>query len=493
MSNYKYDAVVVGSGPNGLAAAIALALNGLSVIVYEEKSCIGGGMRSEALTLPGYTHDVCSAIHPLAIGSPFLSKLPLEDHGLQWIHPSAPLAHPFDDGTCTLLERSLDKTCEGLGSDSSAYRALFSPIIQNWPHLEDTILGPLQIPRHPLEAIRFALKAIRPASNLARSYFKDPKTQALFAGLAAHSILPLDKMITGAAGLVLGALGHLYNWPMPQGGSQALANAMGAYFKSLGGTIITDTKITSIKELPSSRTVFFDLTPVQILSIAGDSLTASYKRQLENYRYGPGVFKMDWALDGPIPWKAAACQRAGTVHIGGSIEEIEESEKAIWKGKCVEKPYVLLAQQSLFDPSRAPMGKHTAWAYCHVPHSSMVDMTDRIETQIERFAPGFRDLILAKSTKNTQQMTQFNPNYIGGDITGGVQDIGQLFTRPVKRIVPYATANPRLYICSSSTPPGGGVHGMCGYHAARVALSRVFGIPFGWDAVNKKVNEKNDQ
>ncbi|MGA8164729.1 MAG: NAD(P)/FAD-dependent oxidoreductase [Waddliaceae bacterium] len=476
MSNAKYDAVVVGAGPNGLAAAIALALQSLSVLLVEEKATIGGGCRSEELTLPGYIHDVCSSIHPLAIGSPFFRKLPLSTEELEWIHPSVPLAHPFDDGTCALLQRSVEKTCESLGEDCSSYHQLLSPFVDNWWKLENTFLGPLTFPSHPLLALQFGLKGIRSAESLAKGCFKNPKTQGLFAGLAAHSILPLDQSMTAAVGLLLSIAGHVFGWPMPRGGAQSIAAALGSYFQSLGGKIQTEFEVTTIKDLPSSRVILFDLTPRQILKIAGDELTPFYTRQLEKYRYGPGVFKMDWALSRPIPWKAKACHRAGTVHLGGSFDQIAASEKAVWEGKHPETPYVLAAQHSLFDHSRAPDGKHTAWAYCHVPHGSKKDMSLAIENQIERFAPGFRDCILGKSTKNTDEMRQFNSNYIGGDIIGGVQDLRQLFTRPTKRLVPYATSNPQIFICSSSTPPGGGVHGMCGYHAAKVVLKRVFGI-----------------
>ncbi len=473
-----YDAVVVGAGPNGLSAAIILAMHDLSVLVVEEQETIGGGCRSQELTLPGFTHDVCSSIYPLAIGSPILKQFPLSEHGLEWVHPPVPLAHPFDDGTCALLQQSLEKTSQSLGEDSSSYSSLFSPFIEDWPKLENTLLGPFTIPRHPLPALKFGWKAVRSAESLAKTSFKNPKTQGLFAGLAAHSVLPLDRPITAAVGLLLGITGHVFGWPMAKGGAQQIANALGSYFQSLGGTIQTGYRVDSIEELPASKAVLFDLTPRQILKIAKGELTHSYQKQLERYRYGPGVFKMDWALTQPIPWKASDCLQAGTVHLGGDFDQIAASEKAIWEGTHAEKPYVLLAQHSLFDNTRAPNGKQSAWAYCHVPHGSKKDMSQEIEDQIERFAPGFRDCIIETSTKNTEEMEQFNANYIGGDIIGGVQDIYQLFTRPTKRLVPYATSNPGIFICSSSTPPGGGVHGMCGYHAARTALKRVFGISY---------------
>lgn len=476
MPSTEYDAVVVGAGPNGLAAAILLAQHNLSVLVVEEKETIGGGCRSEELTLPGFIHDVCSSIHPLAIGSPFFRKLPLEKHGLEWIHPAVPLAHPFDDGTCTLLYRSLEETFQNLKEDSTAYKELFGPFVDNWQKLENTLLGPLRIPSHPLLALKFGIKAIRSAESLAKRKFSNPKTQGLFAGLAAHSILPLDQTVTAAVGLLLGISGHVFGWPMPRGGAQSITDALGSFFTELGGQIQTSSPVNSLKDLPDSKVILFDLTPKQILSIAGEELSPIYKNQLSHYRYGPGVFKMDWALSQPIPWKATDCLKAGTVHLGGEFDQIAAGEKAVWKGRHPEKPYVLLAQHTLFDSTRSPEGKHTAWAYCHVPSGSEKDMTQEIENQIERFAPGFRDCVLEKSTKNTREMHRYNANYIGGDIIGGVQDLWQIFTRPTMKLEPYATSNPRLFICSSSTPPGGGVHGMCGYHAARVALKRVFKI-----------------
>jgi phytoene dehydrogenase-like protein len=472
---HTYNAIVVGSGPNGLAAAITLAQAGLSVVVFEIKSTIGGGMRSAELTLPGFVHDVCSAIHPLGIGSPFFRALPLARHGLEWIHPLAPVAHPFDNGTAALLERSIDATSETLDTqDATAYRKLMEPLVRSWDSIADDLLGPLHLPRHPVEMARFGLLAIRPARSLAKRLFKGERARGLFAGLAAHSIMPLDRSLTAAFGLILGVLGHTVGWPMPRGGSQRIADALGSYFRSLGGEIVTSVPVESIDDLPSARAVLLDVTPRQLIRIAGHRLPSGYRHRLEDYRYGPGVFKVDFALRSPIPWKASECARAGTVHIGGTLEEIAESEREVWKGNHPEKPYVLVAQQTLFDSTRAPQGKHTAWAYCHVPNGSTFDMTERIESQIERFAPGFRDCIIARSTRSPIELEQYNPNYVGGDINGGVQDILQLFTRPVARIVPYSTPVKGLYICSSSTPPGGGVHGMCGYHAARAALKECF-------------------
>lgn len=469
VKNHSFDAIVIGSGPNGLAAAIKLAQEGFSVAVFEAKKTIGGGMRSSELTLPGFIHDICSAIHPLGLGSPFLSTLPLKEHGLHWIHPLAPLAHPFDDGTAAILERSIEETCKTLSIDATAYKRLMKPLVSNWDNLSSDLLGPLHFPRHPLAMARFGIKAIRSAEGLSKSLFKGDRAPGFFAGLAAHSILPLDKALTAAFGLILGILGHAIGWPIPQGGSQSIANALASYFLSLGGKIFTEVNVENLDELPASRVILCDTSPKQLLKIAGHRLPSGYKSKLESYRYGPGVFKLDWALNGPIPWKAKECFRAGTVHLGGLSEEIVKSEHEIWKGNHPEKPYVLIAQQSLFDSTRAPEGKHTGWGYCHVPNGSNFDMTDRIEAQIERFAPGFRDCIIARAKRSAIEFEQYNSNYVGGDINGGIQDIFQLFTRPTARLVPYSTPVEGLYICSCSTPPGGGVHGMCGYHAACAA------------------------
>lgn len=465
-----YDAVVVGSGPNGLAAAIRLAQAGLSVLVIEGKSTIGGGMRSAPLTLPGFTHDICSAIHPLGMSSPFFSSLPLDQHGLEWIQPLSPLAHPFTDGSYVLLDRSIDTTCEYLGKDGAAYQKLMDPLVAHWPQLATDILAPLHFPRHPLELARFSYYGVRSALGLANKLFQDKEARALLAGLAAHAILPLDKCPTAAFGLVLGILGHAVGWPMPRGGTQSLANALASYFRSLGGEIWTDKMIDHFEEIPPSTLKLLDVTPRQFLQIAGDRLPAGYKKRLEKYRYGPGVFKIDWALNHPIPWRAKECARAGTIHLGGSLEEIAASEQQVWEGKIPENNFLILAQPSLFDPSRAPAGKHTAWAYCHVPSGSNVDLTTPIEQQMERYAPGFRDCILATHTFSAEQLEQYNPNYVGGDINGGVADMWQLLTRPIVSVDPYATPLKGVYLCSSSTPPGGGVHGMCGFHAAESAL-----------------------
>jgi phytoene dehydrogenase-like protein len=470
-----YDAIIVGSGPNGLAAAILLQQNGLSVLLLEGKSEIGGGLRTAELTLPGYLHDICSAIHPLAVASPFFETLPLAQHGLEYVYPEIAAAHPFDDGTAAILTKSVEETAQLLGADEHAYLKLLKPVVENWPLIAADVLAPLHFPKHPLAMAQFGLDALTSATFLEKR-FKTQAAKGLFGGMAAHSIQPLSNLATSAIALVLMSQGHLKGWPVPKGGSKQIAGALASYFISLGGEIETDFYVKSLDQLPSAHAVLFDITPKQLLKIAGHKFSSLYKWQLERYRYGMGVFKVDWALDAPIPFKAERIQQAGTVHIGNTFEEIANGEQQIWQGKHPEKPYVLLTQQSQFDPSRAPEGKHTAWAYCHVPNGSEKDMTTIIEQQVERFAPGFKDTILAKHTFNTIQLEEYNPNYIGGDINGGVIDIGQLFTRPALRWSPYKTSARGLYICSSSTPPGGGVHGMCGYHAAKKALSDVWGI-----------------
>jgi len=465
-----FDAIVVGSGPNGLAAAITLARAGWSVQVREARPTIGGGMRSAELTLPGFVHDICSAFHPLGLGSPFMRTLPLAEHGLQWVHPAAPLAHPFDDGTAALLERSFEETGATLGRDARAYRRLMEPLATRWDTLGVDVLAPLRFPHNPFVMLDFGLRAVWPATWVANTIFQDDHARGLFAGMAAHSFLRLDELLTSAFGLMLGALGHAVGWPFARGGSQQIANALASYLRNLGGEIVTDAPVETIDELPPARAIIFDVTPRQLLKIAGKRFTPGYARSLENYRYGPGVFKVDFALDGPIPWKAPEVARAGTVHVGGKLEQIAASERDAVQGRTSERPFVLVGQQSLFDPSRAPEGKQTVWAYCHVPNGSEVDMTERIEAQIERFAPGFKDRILAKHTFSAVTIQDYNANYIGGDINGGVQDWRQLYTRPGLRIDPYTTPDKQIFICSSSTPPGGGVHGMCGYFAAQAAL-----------------------
>ena len=464
------EVIVVGAGPNGLAAAIALAQAGLSVQVIEAADALGGGARSAELTLPGFVHDVCSAIHPLALASPFFRTLPLAEHGLEWIEPPAALAHPFDDGTAALLERSLEAAAPTLGDDEDRWRRLFAPLARDAKPLLDDVLGPVHLPSHPLALARFGARAAPPATMLARLSFRGRNARGLFAGLAAHSMLPLERPPSAAFGLMLGLLGHSVGWPFPRGGSQRLSDALASHLRSLGGEIETGHRVESLAELGNPRAVLLDVTPRGLLALTGDRLPTRYRRRLERYRYGPGVFKLDWALDGPIPWRAEECARAATVHLGSTLEEIAASEAAPGRGEIAERPYVLLAQQSLFDATRAPAGQHAAWAYCHVPNGSTVDMTARIERQVERFAPGFRERILARSALGPAALERRNANYVGGDINGGAATLSQLFTRPVARVSPYTTPLPGVFLCSSSTPPGGGVHGMCGYHAARAAL-----------------------
>jgi phytoene dehydrogenase-like protein len=467
------DAIVVGAGPNGLAAAITLARAGRSVQVIEAAATAGGGVRSAELTGPGYLHDVCSAIHPMVAGSPFLRELPLAEHGLEMIDPPAPLAHPFDDGTAATLERSVDATATALGPDADAYRRLMAPLADDAERLMTELLGPVvHRPRHPLALARFGVAALRSGSGLARSRFRGRDARGLFAGLAAHSMLPLEAPLSASFGLVLAILAHPVGWPLPRGGSQRIADALASYLASLGGELTTSREVTSLGELPHSRAVLLDLTPRQVLAIAGDRLPDRYRRRLGRYRYGPGVCKVDYALDGPIPWRAEGCARAATVHLGGELDEIAASERAVAAGAHPERPFVLLAQQSLFDPSRAPSGAHTVWAYCHVPNGSGRDVSAAIEAQIERFAPGFRDRITARHVITAPELERYNPNYVGGDINGGLQDLRQLLMRPIPSLVPYSTPAPGVYMCSSSTPPGGGVHGMCGHLAALLALRR---------------------
>jgi phytoene dehydrogenase-like protein len=476
MSEKRYDAVVVGAGPNGLSAGIELARRGLSVCVLEAKETIGGGARTSELTAPGFWSDVCSAIHPVGVVSPFFKTLPLERWGVEWVYPEVALAHPFDDGDVALLVKSLEQTGETLGEDSRAYQDLMRPFVERADAFFEETLRPVRIPSHPFLMLRFALKALRSCTGLSFAKFKGRKARALFAGCCAHSVLPLEKKGTASFGMVLALAAHAINWPCVRGGSVKIIEALAECLKSHGGEIRTGHAVRSLRDLPESRAVLFDLTPRQVVEIAGGELPAGYRKRLSKFRYGPGVFKIDWALDGPIPWRAEGCRRAATVHLGPTIEEIAEAESAVWRGAHPERPFVLIAQQSLFDETRAPAGKQTGWAYCHVPHGSDVDMTERVEAQIERFAPGFRDLVIARHTINSVQLERHNPNMIGGDIGGGANDLGQFLARPVARYDPYSTPDRRLYICSSSTPPGGGVHGMCGHWAAKSALRRVFGI-----------------
>ena len=468
-----FDVVVVGSGPNGLAAAIRLQQAGLSVLLLEGKKTIGGGLRTEELTLPGFKHDICSAIHPLALASPYFRTLPLQKYGLEYIQPTFSAAHPFDNGTAAFLGKSIEETANSLGEDKNRYLDLYLKIVSLWPKIDADILAPLHFPKDPVALAQFGLKAVTSASYLARN-FKTKEARGLWGGMAAHSLQPLTNLTTSAVGLVLTATGHIGGWPIPKGGSQSIANALASHFTSMGGKIETNTWVKSLSDLPACKAVIFDTTPKQLLEIAGHKFSSVYKWQLERYRYGMGVFKVDWALSGAVPFTAKECRNAGTIHIGNTFEEIALSEYQNDKGIHPEKPFVLLAQQSLFDASRAPEDKHTLWGYCHVPNGSTVDMTEKIEKQIERFAPGFRDLILARHTYNTADLENYNPNYIGGDINGGVIDIGQLFTRPVLRSSPFRTSAKRIYICSSSTPPGGGVHGMCGFHSAERVLKDLF-------------------
>jgi len=465
------DAIVVGAGPNGLSAAIVRAQAGRSVRLLEGKSTVGGGVRSAELTLPGFVHDVCSAIHPLAAGSPFFRSLPLGRFGMDLIQPDAPLAHPFDDGTAVIVERSIDATARNLGRDAGAYSRMMTPLVRHADTLFGALLSPLRPTRHPLVMAGFGLRAIQPATMLAALAFKEEKTRAMFAGLGGHAMVPLNRPGTGAFSLVLGMAAHALGWPLARGGSQAISDALAAYLRSLGGEIQTDTMLETIDALPDHRASLFDVTPRQLVKIAGARLSPGYRKTLTRYRYGPGVFKVDWALDGPIPWRAAACVRAGTVHLAGSLKELADAEAAVGRGAIPERPFVLVAQQSLFDPSRAPAGKQTGWAYCHVPNGATEDMTARIEAQVERFAPGFRDLILARAVRTAADMERYNPNYVGGDINGGAGTLRQTIFRPTARWNPYRTPLRGVYLCSASTPPGGGVHGMCGAWAARTALS----------------------
>ncbi|MDQ7785053.1 MAG: NAD(P)/FAD-dependent oxidoreductase [Desulfomonilaceae bacterium] len=472
-SRSSYDAVVVGSGPNGLAAAITIAHAGRSVLLLEAKETIGGGTRTEELTLPGVLHDVCSAVHPLALSSPFFRSLDLGPYGLEWIHPPVPLAHPLDDEPAVILARSLQATSDGLGQDADRYRRLMSPVVRDWDKIVPELLKPLGIPRTVFPLLRFGLAAMRSAVSFAESRFEGVRARALFAGNAAHAIFPLQHPSSAGFGLMLCMSAHAVGWPIARGGSRAIAHALAAYLLSLGGEIQTAAPVSSLKDVPKASAVLFDVTPRQLAGIVGPLFPADYLNRLQNHKYGSGVFKVDWALDDPIPWKDRGCLEAGTLHLGGSLEEIATAELEVWRGVPPEKPFVLLSQPSLFDTTRAPRGLHTAWGYCHVPNGCTVDMTDRIERRIERFAPGFRSRIRARHTMSPSAMEAYNPNYIGGDIAGGVQSFSRLFVRPLGRWRAYSTPVKGLYICSSSMPPGAGVHGMCGHLAARKALKEV--------------------
>lgn len=467
----KHDAVVIGSGPNGLSAAITIAQAGHSVLLLEAEDTIGGGTRSAELTLPGFVHDVCSAVHPMALASPFFRTLPLAKYGLAFIQPDAPLAHPLDDGTAVVVERSVEQTAAGLGRDRGSYANLIGTLARDWPKLESLILGPLRIPKYPVAAARFGLHAFLSASALARSHFRETRARALFAGMAAHSMLPLEDSPSAAFGLVLAITAHALGWPIVRGGSQKIADALAAHLRSLGGEIRTGARVSNIDEYPAKSAVLCDVSPRQLSAIAGAHFTAGFRAQLARYRYGPGVCKVDYALDAPIPWTAKECARAGTVHVGGTFEEIAASEHAACRGVHSSAPFVLLSQPTLFDSTRAPAGKHIAWAYCHVPNGSSEDASNAIEAQIERFAPGFRARILKRSVLLAADLEAHNANLIGGDIGGGAANLAQFFTRPTWRR--YATTDRRIYICSASSPPGAGVHGMCGHLGAQRALRAV--------------------
>jgi phytoene dehydrogenase-like protein len=466
------DAIVIGSGPNGLSAAVRLVRAGASVLVLEAAGEIGGGTRTAELTLPGFHHDLCSGAHPLGILSPWFSTLPLEKHGLSWIRPQASVAHPLDDGPAVLLHRSLEQTARQLDGDGGAYRKLLSPFLDDARALIADVLNLPGLPRNPLKLARFGLLAVRAATSLARR-FTGPRARALLAGCAAHSMLPLEQRPSAAIALLFLVAGHTEEWPVASGGSAAIAKALAAYLSELGGELQTGREVVSLKDLPPARVYLFDTSPGQLAAIAGPVLPGRYLRALKRYRHGPGAFKLDWALAGPIPWKDPSCLLASTVHLGGTLEEIAASEAAAVRGEHTAKPFVLVVQQSQFDPSRAPPGKHTGYAYCHVPHGSRLDQTEAIESQMERFAPGFRERILARHTMSPAWFERHNPNLVGGAIAGGVNDLWQTFARPAARLDPYATPHPRIFICSASTPPGAGVHGMCGARAADSAMKQL--------------------
>lgn len=465
----NYDAVVVGSGPNGLACGVMLARKGKSVLVLESKDTPGGGCRTAELTLQGFHNDICSAIHPLGIGSPFFRTLPLDQHGLKWIHPPIALAHPLDDGSVAVLDRSIATTAESLGVDKQAYERMIEPITPNWDEFSQILLNPAKRFGNPIRLARFALLAIQSSKRITDHHFRGAQARALFSGLAAHSFLPLEKSPSAAFGFVMAITAHAVGWPFPQGGSQKIPDALSSLLIASGGEILCDAGVENIDELPETKLIFLDITPKQIIQIAGHKLPASYVRKLQAYRYGPGAFKIDYALDAPIPWSQDECKQAGTLHLGGTTEEIAASESAVAQGRVSEKPFVLLAQQSLFDEERAPTGKHTAWAYCHVPNGCTNDMTEFIESQIERYAPGFRDIVLARSVRSPADLENYNANYVGGDINGGEFSWSQLIARPTPAMNPYSTPLKGVYMCSAATPPGGGVHGMCGYYAAVAA------------------------
>lgn len=476
----KYDAVVVGSGPNGFAAAITLQRSGLSVLLIEAKESLGGGVRSASLTLPGFIHDVCASVFPLGQDSPVFKAFALEQFGLKYLRPEYAVAHPLKDGSAVAIETSIENTAAQFGKDADSYQRIYSPLVKEWPSIRSAFIGPLHLSAYSKEKLRFAFYALSSGIHFAKQHFRTDAAQSLFAGMAAHSMLPLNKPTTSSIAIVLNTLAHINGWPLAKGGAQQITNALAAYFQKWGGQIQTGNKITSLQQLPASKVILLDVTPAQLLSIAGNQFSSFYTWQLRRFQYGEGVFKIDWALSQPVPFANSKCSKAGTVHIGGSMHEIYNSEALVSKNRHPENPFVLLVQPGVIDKSRAPDDKQTAWGYCHVPNGSTKNMQEEIENQVERFAPGFRDCILGRHTMNTNEMQDYNSNYVGGDINGGAAIASQLFTRPVLRLSPYRTSAKGIYVCSSSTPPGGGVHGICGYYAARRALKDVFNIRLPW-------------
>jgi phytoene dehydrogenase-like protein len=471
------SATIVGSGPNGLSAAITLAQAGVAVTVYERNSQLGGACTSAEITLPGFLHDLGASALPMAAASPFFRSLPLSQYGFHFSQPELPLAHPLDDGTAVALTPSLIEMASQLAAeDNAAWQRAFSPVVQNWEKLVPEILRPVvHIPRHPLALARFGLPALLPATTFAHTFLPGERARALFAGCAAHSVMPLDAPLCSSIGIVLAAAAHTVGWPVAAGGSQSLSNALAEHLRSLGGVILLNHPVENLDDLQPTDTLFFDTSARTVEHIAAERLTTSFRQSLRGFKPGPGVFKVDWALSEPIPWTADACRHAGTVHLGGTLEEIASAEAAVFAGQHPEMPFIILVQPSIADPTRAPAGKHTAWGYCHVPNGSTLDRTEAIESQVERFAPGFRDVILARRTQSTAQLEAWNPNLLGGDVSGGAMSAKQMLMRPTIR--DYGTSDPGIFICSSYSPPGGGVHGMCGFHAAKLALGRATGAP----------------